>query len=362
MQRNPSISTPSIWTVSIWTVSIRTVALAGFAILLAAVISAGAGAQEEATGPAPRAVIAEPLADLGAVDRGETVTHEFVIRNEGDAPLQILEVRPTCGCTVAEFDEVIPPGESGKVRASLDTTSIHGASAKAITVLTNDPANPQLQLTLRVRVTEYLTFNPGFARFVQGRGHPAGRVTNLFFSTNFPNLEIQKVESPFPFLSVDVRPAEEAERREEVEGKQWIFDLTLDYDQAPVGPINGQIEVRTNHPKQPVGQLPVSGFIRPLLAVTPPAADFGEVDLSAPALARFLVHNFGAEPIQVTGIDYDLPGAEGSVKTVEEGRRYSVELVLDPDMPKGPFSSELKIRTDSPQEPVIVVPVKGTAK
>lgn len=352
MQRNPSI-----WTVSIWTVT-----LASFAILLAAVTFPGAAAQEEATGPAPRAVVVEPIADLGAVDRGETVTHDFVIRNEGDAPLQILEVRPTCGCTVAEFDELIPPGESGTVRASLSTTSIQGASSKAITVLTNDPANPQLQLTLRIRVTEYLTFNPGFARFVQGHGHPPGRVTNLFFSNNFPDLEIEKVESPFPFLSVAVRPAAEAERRDEVEGNQWVFDLTLDYDQAPVGPISGRIEVRTNHPKQAVGQLPVSGFIRPLMAVTPPVADFGEVDLSAPALARFLVRNFGAEPIQVTGIDYDLPGAEGSFKAVEEGRRYSVELILDSDMPEGPFSSELKIRTDSPQEPVILVPVKGTVK
>ena len=35
----------------------------------------------------------------------------FEIANDGDQPLEITEVRPSCGCTVAEFDKVIEPGE-----------------------------------------------------------------------------------------------------------------------------------------------------------------------------------------------------------------------------------------------------------
>jgi Protein of unknown function (DUF1573) len=340
----------------------RILAFASLAITLSLLPPAVAD-EPASAGAAPKAVVPEPVADLGTVDRGETVTHDFVVRNEGDAPLELLEVRPGCGCTVASFDKVIAPGASGKVHAELDTSSIRsGSTMKAISVVTNDPDNAQLQLTLMVKITDYLIFNPGFARFIQGRGHPPGVVDNIFFSPNFPDLKIDEVTSPFPFLKVDVRAATESERRPEAAGNQWVLTLTLDYDQAPIGPLNGVVKVQTNHPRQPVGELRVSGFVRPLVAVTPAAADFGEIDLSAPTFARFLVQNFGADPLRVTGVEPGLPGAEGSFAPIEEGRKYKVEVSLAADMAKGPFSGEVKIKTDSSAEPVIVVPIKGTVK
>jgi len=307
----------------------------------------------------PRAVIEAPLADVGEVSRGERVTHDFIISNEGDAPLEITEVRPSCGCTVAEYDEVIPPGETGKIHAELDTSGVSGAAAKGITVFTNDPDKPRLQLTLRVRTVEHLYFNPGFARFVKGHGHSPGTVKQVFYSPDFEDLEIEEVESPYPFLEVAYHEAGEGERWADVEGRQYVFTLTLDYSQAPVGPVAGNVLVRTNHPKQPEAQLPVSGFVRPLLAVTPPIADFGSVSLEEPLPARFLVKNFGEKEVKITRIEQSLPEAEVSFEPLEEGRSYQVEMVLKPEMPKGPFVSELKIHTDSPEEPVVTVPVRG---
>lgn len=311
-------------------------------------------------GPAPRVVVDQPVADLGSADRGQTVAHDFVLRNEGETPLEILEVRPACGCTVAEYDRVIPPGGTGKVHAELDTKGIEGAVAKSITVLTNDPANPRLQLTLRIRIEEYLAFNPGFARFVQGHGHPPGEVSNLLLSANFDGLEVEKVSSPYPFMRAEVRPARPDERRDGAAGNQYVLTVTVDYDEAPVGPLSSHVEVHTNHPRQPVARLPVSGFVRPLLAVTPPVADFGEIAPSVRAAARFVVRNFGADPVKLTGAELDLPGAESSIEAVEEGRSYKVELVLGEEMPKGPFDGQLVIRTDSPDEPQVLVQVKGT--
>ena len=56
---------------------------------------------------APKAVVDKPIVDVGKVKKGDPVRHEFVIRNAGDAPLEITEVKPSCGCTVADYDKVI---------------------------------------------------------------------------------------------------------------------------------------------------------------------------------------------------------------------------------------------------------------
>ena len=43
----------------------------------------------------PVAVFPTLVHNFGEVDRGETLNHAFVVRNEGDAPLEILSAKPT---------------------------------------------------------------------------------------------------------------------------------------------------------------------------------------------------------------------------------------------------------------------------
>lgn len=327
--------------------------------LCAILATAGGLAGQETVGP--RAAVDQPIADLGVITRGETATYDFAIRNEGDEVLEITDVRPACGCTVADYPKTIAPGESGILHAEVDTTDLKGATAKGISVYTNDPENPRLQLTLRIRVQEYLIFNPGFARFVQAQGAGVGAVDEIFFSSDFDDLQIEKVESPYPFLEVSYREATPEERWEGGAGRQWFFELALDYDHAPVGPIAGEVVVHTNHPKQASTRLPVSGFVRPMLAVTPPVADLKAVEVGdEPQTARLLVKSFAPFPVHVTGVETDVPGIEAAVTTATDGKVYIVELTLSPEMPKGEFSGKVTIHTDAEREPVVLVDLKGT--
>lgn len=41
----------------------------------------------------PRAVVENPVHDWGSVYAGKTIIHSFVIRNKGEAPLEIGNVR-----------------------------------------------------------------------------------------------------------------------------------------------------------------------------------------------------------------------------------------------------------------------------
>ncbi|WP_448382017.1 DUF1573 domain-containing protein [Desulfosoma sp.] len=42
----------------------------------------------------PKIVVQSPQADLGEVMENGTVSHDFVVRNEGNAPLVVEQVRP----------------------------------------------------------------------------------------------------------------------------------------------------------------------------------------------------------------------------------------------------------------------------
>lgn len=330
--------------------------LLGLALLLPA-----AAPVRAADGPQPVARVQEPIGDLGDVIEGESRQHVFEVQNEGTAPLTINEVRPTCGCMVTSYDETIPAGGVGKITVDFDTTGLEGGISKMLTVFTSDPANPRIELAIKVKVISFLHFNPGLARFMKAQGFEPGQVTQLFFAEDFKDLKIEKIDSPMEALKVDYRLATEEERRDDAgPGNQYVLTLTFDYNKAPVGPLLGDLLVHTNHPKQEVGRMAVSGFVRPRLAVTPNRADFGEVKLEDEPRARFLVQNFSPVGITVTSAEMGLAGAEAKVTEVEPGRRYHVEFALPDDLPKGAFQTVLKIHTSSKEEPVVAVPVSGT--
>jgi hypothetical protein len=159
---------------------------------------------------------------------------------------------------------------------------------------------------------------------------------------------------------VSFREAQEGERLPDVKVKQWRVETKLSSD-APVGPLAGYVTVHTNHAKQKVVEIPVSGFVRPVMAVTPPKADFGKIDVVKEPLRRILdVKNFATEPIKVIGVETSGQGIEAKVEPLEEGREYAVKLIVSSGMPKGPFHSKLTIHTDSPKSPVLEVELSGT--
>ncbi len=332
--------------------AILTLLVASLPTLLPAVVRA-----DEAAGP--KAVVAESVIDVGKVPVGQLVEATFTIANQGTAPLSITQVQPACGCTVADYDKTIAPGKTGAVRAKVDTTSMAGPIAKAVTVFTDDPANPRIVLTVKALVRPYLGLDPGYARFTsQVHGDRDQTSSQILWADNVTNLEVVEAKSPKPWIQVTYRPAKETEREKDIEGKQWRIDVTLAKD-APVGPVADRVLVKTNNPKQPIIEIPVSGFVRPLVAVTPPNVDFGKVDPSQEQKWGLLVRNFGSQPMEIQHVETSVPGMKVNVESIEEGKRFKLVFTPTTGMAKGPFSGQVKLTTNLPQDPTITVPVKG---
>lgn len=70
---------------------------------------------------------------------------EFHVTNKSGRPVEIIQIRPSCGCTVAEMPKtpwILAPGESGSFRGTIDFRGKHGRVAK--TLFVNSSAGTQL--------------------------------------------------------------------------------------------------------------------------------------------------------------------------------------------------------------------------
>lgn len=87
--------------------------------------------------------------DFGQVKEGEVVTRSFTIKNVGQQPLYISDVKMSCGCTSSDWSkEVIQPKESSIIKVRFDTAGKKGKHHKTITIQANTtPKNTVLFLS-----------------------------------------------------------------------------------------------------------------------------------------------------------------------------------------------------------------------
>lgn len=115
---------------------------------------------------APNLQVDNPKYDFGEVFQGEKVLHVFEFVNEGDEMLTIDRVRSSCGCTAALVSERnIPPGGKGELQANFDSTRFRDAVSKTISLYSNDPVRPIVQLQIKGKVLETVTVLPSQVNF-----------------------------------------------------------------------------------------------------------------------------------------------------------------------------------------------------
>lgn len=92
-------------------------------------------------GKSPVLEISDDLLDLGSVGSSPQ-SAEFIIKNEGKGPLDILGIYTTTDALkITEVPKSVKPGKSAKVKAALDPEYLSpGAQRQKIEILTNDPA------------------------------------------------------------------------------------------------------------------------------------------------------------------------------------------------------------------------------
>jgi len=331
----------------------------------------GEAKAEKAAEKAPRLTIIEPVKDYGTVPKGDKLDWAFLVKNTGDADLNIISAKPGCGCTVADFDKVVKPGQTGKVTAHVDTTAFAGPIAKTVTLETNDPSTPTAQLTIHAIVKPYVEAYPaGFVRFNLLQGETDSQGVTLYSEEDEP-FTIEKVESPVDWIKVEYKKIEDAAQMAPGVGKagqaQYKFNISVGGPDAKIGPIAEKVKITTSSKHQAEYMVSVSGVVRPTYRVEPSnGVNFGEVAPSDTGAVRsVMLHSNNLkmpDSFMVTKAESSTPFVTTAVKPGANKGDYEVTLQIAKDAKPGDLDGTVKIFTSDKVNPVVTVPVRGTIK
>jgi len=91
--------------------------------------------------------------DFGKVPQGKPVTTDFVYTNIGVEPLILTEVKPTCGCTIADYTKTpVKKGEKGSIKITYNA-AVEAPFNKTI-VVTSNAKTPTKYLVIVGEVTK----------------------------------------------------------------------------------------------------------------------------------------------------------------------------------------------------------------
>ena len=93
--------------------------------------------------------------NFGRVTEGEVVEWNVGFKNVGNKQLNIKDVKSSCGCTAAVLsNKSLKPGENGELNIKFDTKDRSGKITRTVTVLSDDPEQPNQIITLYIAINK----------------------------------------------------------------------------------------------------------------------------------------------------------------------------------------------------------------
>lgn len=265
---------------------------------------------QESSKRAPKIVAESATFDFGSIENDGPIPFTFVLKNEGTGKLKIESVRPSCGCTVAELqDTSVKVGESTVVEGTVDLPGRQGPITKTMSVMSNDPDTPMLQLTIKGTLLRKIYFVPSGLSFAKISTKDE-RTERIVIKTDDENTRFNVTE--FSLIdSLTNEPAEFFEVSKEVvkEGKEYSLAVRT-IPPLPSRSIRANLIVKTDLPgyeelKAYVGAAPTGPVVvSPQVMILPqPKSD------TRPSTRRVLVRPGTVTEFDILKVEF--PEAEG---------------------------------------------------
>lgn len=195
------------------------------------------------------------LVDLGRVDGVATeVRGTFVFENHGTEPVEIDEVRPSCGCLSPQLSsKVIPPGETGAVILRMQPANESpGRKEFYADVIYRDPQPRETRVTFRLELPERrLAVKPRALIVYQSSDEPTKHLVTVSDSRPNPGQILSvKVSSPYAeatLLGRKITPEH---------GIETEIEVVVSAD-VPPGRHEALITIETDDPHSPQLRVPM---------------------------------------------------------------------------------------------------------
>ena len=297
-----------------------------------------------------------PDFNFGQIYKGEKVEHVYKFENQGNDTLEIKKVKPSCGCTAVILTEkTIPPGETGEIKTTFNSGTYRGNIKKSISVLSNDPDNPNHKLTISGQIIEEINIKPVNINFgsISSDKSTDKTVTVTIKSQTEPDFKINKITPSKPFIDASIA--------EEKDG-EYIINVTLK-DYRKIGRFSGKIHLETNNKKQQKAIIPFFGEIAGDVTAYPKRVYYGIVTEGKELTQKVFV-KINKEGIKVldTKISPDFLSIKIDEKYEQNNPHCLIEVKLNKEAAVGKLNGLLELHTNSKQQPVIKIPITGEVK
>lgn len=233
--------------------------------------------------------------DFGTVPRGAQLLYRFPITNIYAVPLEISQVRVSCGCTTATPSaKVLQPRASGFIDVSMDGRRFTGPKTVTVHITVGPTYVSTAELRVSANSRADVVFNPGQVNFGSvAPGQTPSQTVDVEYAGKLDWRVSEVVTADAPF-SVELR---ELYRRRGQVGYQVKVTLKAN---APAGPLKRDLHLRTNDPASQLISVLVEANVEATLSVSSPLR-LGTVRVGEALLRRVIVR--GKTPFRVVTVD-----------------------------------------------------------
>lgn len=301
--------------------------------------------------------------DFGSAYQRQELNHTFVCTNVGDGPIRITRVKPTCGCTIPRFsDEVIAPGEQGRIDVTFQAGTMTGPIDKKMRVFVDAPDVDDVELTVRGEVKVEFWVDPTQTDFGRLFGGSNPEPKNIRISwLNDIELNVTSVMATADSVKILSQTPFEKKKYSGIDVSVQLTDWEQDIDAARTDQYHQFVVIKTDHPRYPQTTHPVTGrFVRAVTA-TPRVVNFGVVRTASPTTQRFRLNAQPGVDLEILG--YDAPDYfEFSMEPATSSGKTDIVMKLLPNAPEGSIKEHVKIRTNVPAQPEVSIYVLANVK
>jgi len=249
----------------------------------------------------------------------------------------------------------IPPGGEGKIDVTFKTERRKNINRKKITVTSNDPTNPRLQIEIVADLEQLLGSSPRRQWF--GRMKQSDTITKTFTIEGKKLDDVKLGEIKLKLEDNKSAYTWKANDTKDDSGRHLTIDVTVDASKLKPGRFNDILIATTNIEKAEKLELFLSGEVMGLITANPRRLYFGQFELNKEMVKTVTFTANNDKPFKV--LDVSIP--EGEFKIDPWGREASTEhtltVRLTPKLDRDRIRSEMTVKTDMDKHENIVVDI-----
>ncbi|HOD32224.1 MAG: hypothetical protein BWY56_00371 [Acidobacteria bacterium ADurb.Bin340] len=320
--------------------------------LPALLITTACFAQEAASRP----VLAFDKAhhDFGKVSIERKVVHRFKATNKGQAPLQIKQIIPSCGCTYTVMGQwYLKPGESTELEATFNPAGMRGVVRKSLQVVSDDPVNPVQNLTFEAEVVQDIMPSTTVLFFDEVPRTATRTATVRLESGNGQPVKVVDAKAAAaPYLTAASR----------ADGLTAVVEVTFD-PRKVAGRSYGTdtLSVRTNSAKQGIIPIQIQWQLRSSIRSSP--ASVAWVESAGKELRKPLtLKQVDGKPFRVLSAKATNPLIRVEGLGQAAAKEQALVVVLGKEARPGRYSERLTLTLDDPDQPELELRVSAALR